>query len=1125
MSGSGGKSQSTTPSRLNSIQVNQSSYGNCVPLLYGTGRASITLIDYVDFKATPQTQKSAGKGGGSSTTTGYSYSATLVMLLGEGILRGITQVYMDQTQTTMAAENLSFFAGVGLQPPWSYMVTNHPDHALSYDHMALVVAPNFDLGSSAAIQNLTFETQGMFLWQGVGPDAEPSQIIVDYCTDPNHGVGFPYLAPLTGANSYQDYCVANGFFISPQETTQRAAQDFLSEILQLTNSNSVNTPGVGLRIVPYGDSVVTGNGVTWTPNLTPIYTFQDADYCPQDGQAPVTGSIIPANETYNLWRVEYLDRANQYNVAIAEFKDDQDIAVNGVRVASTVSLHEITTRQVAVSVAALLCFRNLYIRSTFQFRVRADYSALEPMDLVTINDSTSGIVNQLVRITETDDDENDFFTITAEEMLVGPASAPLYDTALAAGFAANYGADPGSVAAPYIFTAPPLLVDPANGGYQEWIAVGGQSGLWGGADIYASLDNITYSQVGAKANPSRYGVLVQALGLGTDPDTANNLIVSFSSTVPLSIPSGTRADADALRTLCIVDGEFISYQTVTPMGNNTFSFAYLRRGNYGSAISAHLAGSFFAIIDTAIFRMPFDPGMSGQPVWFKFVSWNYYGGGRQDLSTVPAFQAFFQGQNGGQLLAAGATPLIATGQCVNVGARAFKSGGVSAWDSQCFSVDTFASGCTVKFRPTQTNLSVMVGLTLPPIINADPSHLQFAWYTAFDGTAYIYENGILVFPTRPYTTADIFEIRYDAKFISYYISGVLWRSIQAPGLTFLMDALFFSPGAAIDNIYFGALNPANTSPFVARGQCVVSGENIQKVGGTQAWDSDVYSLEGYPACHVTWKCNDAAHDLMIGLGNKPGLDTGFANIFCAFDCQANGNWQIYFEGAPLPTVLPGTHTTGTYTASTVFAILFDVNNGINGVQWLVDNVVVLNSQALQANVFLDSSFNTPGAGVHFLQYGPTTQLQFSDTSQIGLNATTNVSTTSATGPIATATNGALTNMNTITVGPVEFDSTVVITANAFWLFNNTSGSAKSFPLTYGISTNSGNTGLNPMFVQQVTSIAAGVTIQGSVSAEQSFAQLAGTTTTYFVNAQTSGATVGPSYSLNNITLKAEVIKR
>jgi len=52
------------------IQVNQSAYGNVVPLLYGTDRVPVTLIDYQDFKSTAETAKQ-GKGGGSPTTTGY----------------------------------------------------------------------------------------------------------------------------------------------------------------------------------------------------------------------------------------------------------------------------------------------------------------------------------------------------------------------------------------------------------------------------------------------------------------------------------------------------------------------------------------------------------------------------------------------------------------------------------------------------------------------------------------------------------------------------------------------------------------------------------------------------------------------------------------------------------------------------------------------------------------------------------------------------------------------------------------------------------------------------------------------------------------------------------------------
>lgn len=975
----GKKTQSTTPQRLNAIQVNQSAYGNAIPLLYGTSRLPIILIDYVDFQSIAQTQSGGGKGGGGSTTTGYKYSASIDCALCEGPINSVRSVFKDKAQTTLTAENMVLFTGTAAQAPWQYMQTNHPSHALPYDHTAHVAAPNYDLGSSAGLPNLSLEVIGLLPYAAsTGTiDAEPSAIITDYCTDPHHGVGFPYLAPLIGFNSYQQYCIAMGFFISPCETTQRAAQDFIREILQLTNAQAVWTAGVGLRIVPYQDQPVSGNGASYTPDLTPIYTFTDADYIYDEGEAPVIRSIVPANETFNTWRVEYLDRNQQYNTAIEEFRDELDVAQNGARVASTVNLHSITQQAVAKTVAALLCLRNLNIRSTFTFKVRGDFSLLEPMDLVAINDSTAGIVNQLVRVIETNDDENDEFTITAEEMMVGPASAPQYDTQLMAGYAANYGATPGSVATPYIFTMPPLLADPSTGGYEIGIAVAGSAGLWGGCDVWASLDNVSYDHVGMIVGPARVGTSLGALPAGPDPDTADILSVQLNQNYPMVINSGTRADADNLRTLFILDGEVMSYQTAQALGGQAFSLSYLRRGQYQSQNAQHAAGSQFAIIDKAIFRMPFDPGDSGQPVWFKFPSFNIYGHANETLANVTAYQAFFQAQNGGQLLPAGATPLVARGNCVNVGTRIFKSGGVGAYDSDCYSIDAFANGCVVKFRPCQTNLYVVLGLSTAPTVDQGFASINYAWNPNGLGRAYIYEKGVFVQDCGPYTTNTIFEIRYDGKFVRYYLSGVLFRESPSPGNVFFLDSSFFSPGAAVDNVYFGALNPATPSPFVARNNCRVSDDHAQKVGGSPGWDSDVYSIEGYPSCHVTWKCNSSSTDLIVGLSQLPGADSGYTSINYAFSCSSSGQYKIFLSGV-------GQSQVGTYGPSTLFAITYDGST----VNFLVDNVGVRSIAASGLTLFADSSFFTPGAGINTFQFGPTTQLELKDTTQLGLNSVT-----------------------------------------------------------------------------------------------------------------------------------------
>lgn len=1112
-------SQSTTPVRLNGIQVNQSTYGNAMPLLYGTSRLTITLLDYVDFKSTAQTQ-GGGKGGGSSTTTGYTYSASIIAALCEGPITGISTVYLDQTQTTLAAQNLTLFSGGAAQPIWSYMQTNHPDHALPYDHIAYVAGANFNLGSSAGLPNLSFETTG-FLPYGNGViDAEPSAIITDYCTDPNHGVGFPFLASLTGTNSYQQYCVSMGFFISPSETTQRQAQDFLSEILQVTNSQAVWTAGIGLRIVPYQDQPVSGNGASYTPNLTPIYSFNDNDYVYESGQAPVQRSIIPANQTFNVWRVEFLDRSNQYNTAIQEFRDEVDVAVNGLRVASTVSLHSITTASVAKLIAALLCMRNINIRSTFTLKVRADYSLLEPMDLVAINDSIGGIVNQLVRITEVNDDENDFFTITAEEMMVGPASAPEYDTQLAAGYAANYGADPGNVATPYIFTIPPLLVD-ANGGYEIGIAVAGAAGTWGGADVWASLDNVSYDHVGIVAGPARVGNILGVLPAGSDPDTANTVSVQLNQSTPMVLNSGTRADADNLRTLCILDGEIISYQNSTPLGNNAFSLSYLRRGAYGSPNVLHNAGAQFAVLDKAIFRMPFDPGLSGQPVWFKFASFNLYGGGHQALSGVPAYQGFFQGQNGGQLLPAGDTTLVARGNCVNVGNRIFKSGGVSAWDSDCYSVDAFSGGCTVRFRPLQLGLALDIGLNSDPLTDQNFTSIDHAWHLSPDGTAYVFESGALILPTRPYTTSDIFEIKYDGKYVTYFISGVQWRTVQDPRKVFFMDSSFFSPGAGVDNVYFGALNPANSSPFVARGQCTVSDENAMKVGGVNGWDSDVYSLEGYPTCHITFKANQTNALLAIGFSEAPGASQDANAIKFGFVLNTDGTYREILNGS-----IGG--ASGTYDTTTLFALTYDggtILPLVNGV-----SIDPHGDSTTQNRIyFMDSSFYSSGGGVNSLQFGPTTTLKLTDTSQIGSNATTTVLVSTVAGP-TDARRDPPTDKVTVasisTVGPYVTDADIVVTAQGFLDFKAGASLPEQCQGEIQNQAEFTATSGSPYSGAILASTGAGLESQDSFSLEKHYTLSAGTTDNYYFQVVAGWSPAGGGFAnFSKVMFKIEVIKR
>lgn len=92
---------STSEPRLGAIQVQQSSYGLVVPIVYGQTRVTGNLLWYGDFTAIPHVTRTesggGGKGGGGGKTvqedTSYTYEAALLMGLGEGPINAVVSAW------------------------------------------------------------------------------------------------------------------------------------------------------------------------------------------------------------------------------------------------------------------------------------------------------------------------------------------------------------------------------------------------------------------------------------------------------------------------------------------------------------------------------------------------------------------------------------------------------------------------------------------------------------------------------------------------------------------------------------------------------------------------------------------------------------------------------------------------------------------------------------------------------------------------------------------------------------------------------------------------------------------------------------------------------------------------
>ena len=234
-------------------------------------------------------------------------------------------------QAALSAMGLSLAPGQLGQATWSWLSSNYPAQAIGYSGLAYVYSSGYDLGTSAQVDNHTFEVQGpqAYSISSTIPDANPCLAAFDLLTNIRYGASFPS-DQIGDITAWRDYCLASGLLMSPALTEQQQAGEFMTLICSITNTAPVWSAG-RIKMVPLGDTTMTANGVTYSPNTTPVYDLSDSDFTPSAGGDPVRVTRKRQADAYNHFRVEFLNRANLYNIEIAEAKDSANIDTNGLR--------------------------------------------------------------------------------------------------------------------------------------------------------------------------------------------------------------------------------------------------------------------------------------------------------------------------------------------------------------------------------------------------------------------------------------------------------------------------------------------------------------------------------------------------------------------------------------------------------------------------------------------------------------------------------------------------------------------------------------------------------------------------------------------------------------------------
>ena len=647
----GGGSNATKTPTYTSLQLQTAVSGLPIPILWGANRLSGNVIDCFDFYSEP-----AGKGkGGKSGQNDYYAAVILALCEGAHQTQGwdpghgttIGKAWSNGQEVNFADLGFGFYPGDESQEPWSTAVA--AGRGLAYRPICYLANGNLALGESATIPNYNYEVFSTFNGFNVGtsgsppvrlPDANFGDIILNLLTDTRYTLNMPLEFIDTDSLDYlRTYHLAQDIFVSPLLKDQEQVSAILQRWGTIGNFWCFWN-GTILKVIPLGDTVVTGNGVTYTPNTTPIYAlgpddFQAADKNANKSDPPVTVTRKDPEDGFNVVQLNCSIRDNNYQDTPYRWFDQTSIDQVGIQAPNVISSSEICYESTAQIAVALIGQRQLYIRNEYSFKLLPNYILLEPGDIVTLTEPNIGLNNFSVRIKTVQEDDKGYLDFTAEEFVYGVGTPYIIgQEPWQGGEPWNVNVAPGSVNIPAFIQPDTSLT---QGQFEVWAALsGGQE--WGGCGVFVSFDDLNYTEIGSIDQKSIQGTLTAVLPSASGLDTTNTLSIDTTESYTV-IPTGaTEADAQAYRTLVLVDSELMAYGSVTPTGDYTANLTYLERGLYGTTPAPHAAGAPFARIDSSkVFQYPVPEQYLGQVLYFKFPSANLFGNQPQTLAECEAY--------------------------------------------------------------------------------------------------------------------------------------------------------------------------------------------------------------------------------------------------------------------------------------------------------------------------------------------------------------------------------------------------------------------------------------------------------------------------------------------------------
>ena len=453
-------------------------------------------------------------------------------------------------------------------------------------------------------------------------------------------------------------CRAGGLWGSLVMNSQQACSDWLKSLVQAANCAPVWS-GFRLKLIPMSEASAVGNGAVYiSPTAGGAVANLDADHGDFIGDTPVTIVRMARTDLSTVLQMQHINRNSDYAQIVTAVSDPASIALYGVRKADPVVNNAVQDVAVAMPLLRIMVRRKNYVENvSYQFKLNARYGALEPMDLVTVTDREQGIFQVPVRLTSVEEDDQFALTCEAEPFIYGLSAPQTLAVTNPTPYRPSPDASADDVNPPVIFE-PVVRMYGAQNQQQLWLVVSSPSILYGGCQVMISTDGgLSYNSAGDPImGNGTTGATVGAWAAAASPDTINDLAVDLTECLGV-LASFQTSDEDNFVYPCYVAGtstpipyELMTYAVATMTAANKYTLKatgsgnHLDRGVFGAPVlnagAAHASGSRFAFLSpdgTGILKMTMDPLWIGKTLYFKFLSFNTFGGGLQQLADVTAY--------------------------------------------------------------------------------------------------------------------------------------------------------------------------------------------------------------------------------------------------------------------------------------------------------------------------------------------------------------------------------------------------------------------------------------------------------------------------------------------------------